>query len=431
LAAGSALRAPGMARGKPLNIVLVLVDDLGWAELGCYGNRFNETPNLDRLAVGGVRFTDAYASAPVCSPTRAALLTGQYPARVGITDYLRADDEKFLSPEYETVAERLRAAGYGCGLIGKWHLMGDYGKRRGDPKLHGFDEVICSETSYIGAGTYFHPYKFMPEVEARAEDEYLTDRLNQEAVDFMTRNRSRPFFLLLSHYAVHTRLAGKQELVKKYGAKPGAGTNRNNPELAAMLESVDQGVGMILAAVEKLGVAGRTAVMFTSDNGGEDRVTSNAPLRAGKSTLYEGGIRVPLIVSAPGFGKRGSECRVPVSTADFYPTFLEMAGLQRQAGEVLDGASLQGAVRGDRNLDKHHICWHYPLEKPHFLGGRSSGAIREGDYKLIEFYDDGKTELHNLREDLGEARDLAGTEPARAARLRGLLEEWRKSAVRR
>jgi arylsulfatase A len=427
-AVAGVLCGAGAARAKaPLNIVLVLVDDLGWAELGCYGNRFNNTPNIDRLAREGVRFTDAYAAAPVCSPTRVSIMTGQYPARVGITDYLRADDEKFLSPDLKTVAKALHPAGYRSALIGKWHLMGDYATRKGDPKLHGFDEVICSETKYIGGGSYFYPYAFMPEVKARHDGEYLTDRLNQEAVDFITRNRKGPFFVYLSHYSVHTRLAAKPALVDKYARLPGAGKNRNNPELAAMLESIDDGVGMIAATLDKLGIAGNTALVFTSDNGGETRVTSNAPLRGGKSELYEGGIRVPLIVSAPGFGKTGSTCHVPVTTIDFYPTFLDFAGLKPDPGQTLDGVSLSRAVKGERSLAQRPLYWHYPLDKPHFLGGRSAGAIRQGDFKLIQFFDTNKVELYNLKEDIGETKDVSAKFPGMTERLRARLRAWRDS----
>jgi arylsulfatase A-like enzyme len=413
------------ARPRGTNIVMILADDLGWAELGCYGNRFNETPHLDKLAARGVRFTSGYAAAPVCSPTRASLMTGLEPARVGITDYLRANDDKYLSPERPTIAKALAAAGYRTGLIGKWHLMGDYRQRKGDPKLHGFDEVICSESRYIGPGDYFHPYAHMPEVEARRPGEYLTDRLNQEAVDFIRRNRERPFFLCLCHYAPHTRLAGKPELVAKYAAKPGAGKKRNHPELAAMLESIDEGIGMITGVLDELDLAGRTAVVFLSDNGGDPEVTSNAPLRGAKSMLYEGGIRVPLIVAAPGFGKAGSVCETPVTTNDLYPTFLELAGVRPRPGQRLDGAALTGALRGDRAFRTRALHWHYPLEKPHFLGGRSAGAIRQGDFKLIEFFDDGTIELYNLKDDPGETTNLAARMPVRAAALRRALARWR------
>lgn len=424
--AGGALRAVSPA-SQPPNIILILADDLGWHELGCYGNTFNETPNLDRLAARGVRFTDAYAAAPVCSPTRAAILTGLHPARVGITDYLRADDPKFLSPKCLTIAKVLASAGYHCGLIGKWHLMGDYAQRRGDPKLHGFHEVICSESSYIGPGYYFPPYQHMKEVQPRHPHEYLTDRLNQEAVEFLQRNRERPFFLFLSHYAPHTRLAGKPALVQKYARKPGAGATRNNPELAAMIESIDEGVGMILAELVRLDLAHRTAVIFTSDNGGEDRVTSNAPLRAGKSTLYEGGIRVPLLVQGPSWAKAGSVCRTPVVSMDLYPTLLELARVRPQPGLKLDGVSLRRALVGDRAMLERPLFWHYPLDKPHFLGGRSAGAVRQGRFKLIEFLDTGSLELYDLERDLSEANDLSEKVPAVRKRLLSLLHSWRSS----
>jgi len=425
--AGASLRLANGSVAARHNIVFVLADDLGWAELGCYGNRFNETPNLDRLAARGVRFTDAYAAAPVCSPTRAAIMTGLHPARVGITDYLRGDDPKYLSPDHFSLPKALKAAGYHCGLIGKWHLMGDYSLRKGDPKLHGFDEVICSESSYIGPGYYFPPYQHMKEVQPRRPDEYLTDRLNQEAVEFIERNRARPFFLFLSHYAPHTRLAGKPQLVAKYARKPGAGKNRNNPELAAMIESIDEGVGMILQALERLGLAERTVVVFSSDNGGEDRVTSNAPLRAGKSTLYEGGIRVPLIVAGPGFAKPGSASGTPVVSTDLYPTFLQIAGAKPRPGLKLDGISFQQVLARPAALRRRAIFWHYPLDKPHFLGGRSSGAVRQGDFKLIEFYDTGAIELYNLKDDPGETTDLSEKLPAVKNRLLTLLRNWRNS----
>ena len=411
---------------KP-NFVFILADDLGWAELGCTGSTFNETPHLDRLAAQGMRFTQAYAAAPVCSPTRAALMTGQYPARVGINDYLRPNDARFLSPDHVTLAEMLARAGYVTGLIGKWHLTGDYAKHRGDPPLHGFKEVVCSETRGIGGGAYVPPYRHMPHVTARRKDEYLTDRLNHEAVEFIRRNGDKPFFLYLSHYAVHTRLVAKAPLVEKYRKKPGAGRNRNNPALAAMIESIDQGVGMILQALDERKIADRTVVIFTSDNGGESRVTSNAPLRGGKSQLYEGGIREPLIVRWPGKVAPGTTCAVPVSTIDFYPTMLEMAGIPPDPRQVLDGESLVPVLAKSGRLKRDTLCWHYPLARPHFLGGRSSGAIRKGDLKLIELFGSGALELYDLAKDAGETTDLAQKMPQKAAELHKLLVAWRKS----
>jgi arylsulfatase A len=422
---GAAAQPLLAAKGRP-NIVVILTDDLGWAELGCYGNRFNETPNLDALAAQGVRFTQGYAPSPVCSPTRASYMTGQYPARVGINDYLRAKDPKFLSPDLPALPKLLAAAGYETALIGKWHLMGDYQLRPGNPARHGFKRVICSETAYIGPGYYFPPYQHMTQVAPRREGEYLTDRLNQEAVEWLSASASKPFFLCLNHYAPHTRLAGKADKVARYRAKPGAGQNRNNPELAAMLESIDEGVGAVMKKLDELKLAGNTILIFASDNGGELNVTSNAPLRGGKSMLYEGGIRVPLIVRWPGVARKGAECATPVMIGDFYPTLLEAAGLRPPQGHIVDGVSFAPVLENpDARMERDALYWYYPLEKPHFLGGRSSGAIRQGDWKLIEFYDKDEVELFNLRDDAGETRNRAAAEPARARRLVENLRAWR------
>lgn len=418
----------------PPNIVIILADDLGWSELGCYANRndkprFNETPNLDRLAAGGMRFTQAYATAPVCTPTRIALMTGQHPARVGITDYLDAKDEKFLSPNYVTLNEQLTKAGYHSGLIGKWHLTGDYTKKKGEPAKHGWDEVICSETGYIANGDYFHPYFFMPDVQPRTEGEYLTDRLNQEAVDFIKRNQKIPFFLYLSHYAVHTRLAGKPDDVAKYRQKAGAGTKQNSPELAAMLERVDAGIGQIVATLAELGLKENTLILFTSDNGGESNVTSNAPLRGGKSELYEGGIREPFIAYWPGVIKPGMVSTQVINTLDIYPTLLELASVKPAVDQVLDGISIAPVLKGDHKPITRTLYWHYPLPKPHFLGGRSAGAIRSGDYKLIDYFDNGQVQLFNLADDLGEQNDLSEKLPVKRTELLNQLRHWREKTI--
>ena len=428
--------------GSRPNIVFILADDLGYSELGCQGNGFNETPRLDRLAAGGMRFTDAYAAAPVCSPYRVSLMSGQWPARVGITDYLRPDDPKHLALELLALPEALKAGGYATGMIGKWHLTGyqNHGAEEFPPGVHGFDEVIASENRGIGGGSYFHPYHFNRELEPRLKDvehprtteatEYLTDRVNLEAVEFIERHRKEPFFLFKSHYAVHTRLDGRPDLVAKYEAKPGAGEGRqaqnNNPHLAAQLEVIDRGVGMIVDKLDELGLLEKTILIFTSDNGGEDRVSTNAPLRAGKSTLYEGGIREPLIVHWPGVVTAGTVCRAAVSSVDFFPTLLELAGVKATECQELDGVSLVPLLKdGDARLDRRSLYWHYPLRKPHFLGGRSSGAIRDGDWKLIEFFDDRHVELYNLAEDIGERQDLSQSKPELVERLRGDLERWR------
>jgi arylsulfatase A-like enzyme len=420
---------------KKPNIVFVLADDLGWAELGCYGSTFNETPNLDRLATQGTLFTDAYAAAPVCSPFRAALMTGQYPARVGITDYLRPKTENHLALDHITIAEALKQNGYATGIIGKWHLSGY--KNHGSieetlPHKHGFDEVIVSENRGIGGGSYFHPYHFNREIKKRLPGkEYLVDRCNLEAVEFIERHKDEPFFLFLSHYAVHTALLGTDDLVARYENKPNAGKGRrakkNNPHLAAQLETIDKGVGMIMKKLDALGLADNTILIFTSDNGGEDRVTDNSPLRAGKSTLYEGGIREPLIVRWPGKAKANAKCNTPVSTYDFYPTLLDCADIQPNKKQHLDGLSFAPLLKNPKaKLNRDCLYWHYPLAKPHFLGGKNSSAIRCGQLKLIEYLNTGNVELYNLKDDIGEQNNLAEKLPKQTAQLKQQLAKWRK-----
>ncbi len=427
--------AQASQKRKPPNIIFILADDLGWAELGCYGSTFNETPHLDKLAKQGMRFTQAYAAAPVCSPTRVAFMTGQYPARVGITDYLRPGDTKHLSPDYVTIAERLKAAGYVTGLIGKWHLTGyrNHGAVEISPDKQGFDEVMVSENRGIGAGSYFFPYHFNKEIKQRLKGkEYLVDRCHLEAVEFIERHKERPFFLFLSHYAVHTKLVGKPALVEKYAKKKEAGKSfrakRNNPHLAAQLESIDNGVGMIMQKLAELGLADNTLLIFTSDNGGESRVTINGILRAGKSTLYEGGVRVPLIARWPNVVETNTVCQVPTMTIDYYPTFLEAAGLKANPKHQVDGLSLLPLLRepDTEKWKRDTLYWHYPLKKPHFLGGRSSGAIRKGDFKLVEDFTTGKLELFNLKQDPGERKDLAPMMPAKVRELHEELQAWRK-----
>jgi len=432
-ASGAAATAFGQARGKrPPNIVFILADDLGWGEPGCYGNTFNLTPNIDRLAAEGVRFTHACSAAPVCSPTRVSIITGQHPARVGITDYLRADDPNHLRPGPASLATVLKGAGYRTGLIGKWHLMGDYQTRRGDPKLHGFDEVICSETSYIGPGYYWHPYKHLSGLAARTPGEYLTDRLNQEAVDFIGRGASaQPFFLYLAHYATHTRLDGKPDLVAKYKSRPGAGQKKNNPALAAMLQSVDEGVGLILDELRKRGLDGDTLVIFNSDNGGETNVTTNADLRGGKSQLYEGGLRVPLVARWPGNIPAGQVCSVPVVSTDYYPTLLEVVGAHAPQGHIQDGVSLVSLLRKPKSrLKERDIVWYYPLDADHFLGGRSAMAIRNSRWKLIESLKNGDKQLFDLVADPTEAKDVASSRPEVVRKLSARLAAWRKATVK-
>ncbi len=451
------------APGRPPNIVFILADDLGWAELGCYGSAFNETPHLDQLARDGLRMTEAYAAAPVCSPYRASFLTGQYPIRHGLLDYLRPTTSTPLSPRHVTIAERLKAAGYVTGMIGKWHLSG-YKYHKAPIELratdHGFDEELVTEIKGVGNGANFFPYVFRTQSiswnSAGKErllpgKEFLVDRMNHEAIRFIEQHREKPFFLYLSHFAPHSILNGKSDLVEKYRRKhpPGKSTRSqcylcqdaglegdplnhwagdHNPHLAAMIESVDQGVGMIVKKLEELGLGNDTLLIFTSDNGGELKVTSNAPLRGGKSQLYEGGIRVPLIVKWPGKVPGDKVCSSPTSNVDFYPTFLEAGGLKGDDSQILDGRSVldlfqrPGAERKERTL-----YWHYPLPKPHFLGGVSAGAIRKGNWKLIEWFGKKEVSLFDLDRDPGEKRDLVAIHPEMAERLQGRLSDWRNS----
>ena len=446
----------------PPKIIYILAEDIGWAKLGCYGNKINETPHLDHLAKEGLRFTHAYASAPVCSPYRAAFLTGQYPARVGILDYLRPNSENGLSTNHITLPEMLQRNGYATGMIGKWHLSGykfHGAKKVVRPTDHGFDWNIASEIKGVGNGANFWPYVFrtqpirwidLPKNEL-GKGEYLTDRLNHEAVQFIERNKDKPFFLYLSHYAPHTILNGRPDLVAKYRKKhaPGKSTRDrcylckdsghkgdalnhwagdHNPHLAAMLESIDDGLGLIIAKLNALGLDENTIIIFTSDNGGETNVTSNAPLRGGKSQLYEGGIRVPLIIRWPGETPAGKVSSQPTAHVDFYPTLLKAIGVAPDKKQTLDGVSMLNTWRDPAAAPKRAaMYWHYPLEKPHFLGGRSGGAIRSGSWKLIEFFDTNKVELFHLDSDPSEKTNLAAQRPNKRHELHTQLIRWRKS----
>ncbi len=444
---------------EPPNIIFVLADDLGWAELGCYGNTFNETPHLDRLASKGMRFTQAYAAAPVCSPYRAAFLTGQYPARIGISDYLRPNSANALSTEHTSLAEALKAAGYATGMIGKWHLSG-YERHNAEfeirPKDHGFDWDFARELKGVSNGVNFWPYldrkqkrRWLDIPENRlGSREFLVDRMNDEAVLFIERNKDRPFFLYLSHYATHSIVHGKPELVEKYRRKhvPGESSktrcvicsgqglegcplhhwaSSHNPHLAAMLESIDNGIGLITQKLDELGLSHNTILIFTSDNGGETNVTSNAPLRGGKSQLYEGGIRVPLIVCWPSQIPASTTNRGATMNIDFYPTLLEAAGESVPADQRIDGVSTLAHWKApSAQLDRQTLYWHYPLDRPHFLGGVSASAIRDGDWKLIQFLDDDTHELYSLRTDPSEEKNIADQHPSIVHALRNKLAEW-------
>ncbi len=394
LPAGFSDDAALQAKGQAPNIIFILADDLGWSELGCYGNRFHETPHIDVLAREGIRFQQAYASAPVCSPYRASLLTGQYPARHGILDYLRPDASRSLADSATTLPELLKTSGYATGMIGKWHLSGyrHHGAEfEQQPKDHGFDFQIGNEVKSVGNGANFWPYVFrdqkirwinFPE-NRLGENEYLIDRMNLEAVDFIERHQNQPFFLYLSHYATHTILNGKQALVKKYTQKhpPGKSSRSrcylcedngkgegdpdhhwaadHNPHLAAMLESIDQGVGQITRKLKELGIDENTIIIFTSDNGGEGNVTSNAPLSGGKSRLEEGGIRVPLVVRWPARIPAGHLSHQVTCNIDFLPTLLEATGTRSRPVQTVDGISILGNLTAPHRVNnRRSLFWH-------------------------------------------------------------------------
>lgn len=487
--------APGA--GRPPNIVVFLLDDLGWRDLGCYGSPLHETPHVDRLAADGVRFTQAYAACHVCSPTRAALLTGKYPARLGLTDWLpgrrnypfqrllNAVTEPALPPAEVTLAEALHEHGYATAHIGKWHL----GEEPSGPLAHGFDRQVPRWNKGWPKRGYHAPF----ELEGLSDEpgDYLTDRLTDEAVTFIEEHRDRPFFLYLSHFAVHDPIQGRPDLVAKYRDKlrrsPSAESpafvlegnpddpeplsagelaarserpewagfrvlpdrtvkvkqRQDNVQFAAMVEAADQSLGRVRETLRRAGLADDTIIVLTSDNGGmaaanfgnparivpDDRLdgsfaTSNLPLRGAKGWLYEGGIRVPLIVHWPEGGTKGVTCDEPVISTDIYPTLLEMAGLPLRAEQHVDGVSLVPLMAPGGGLAERALYWHFPHYSNHGMQSPGS-AIRVGPYKLLEYFENGTVQLFDVEHDPGERQDLAAREPERVERLREDLRRWR------
>ena len=441
------------------NIVFILTDDLGWADLSSYGSGFYETPHLDRLRERGVAFTDAYAACPVCSPTRASVLTGQYPARVNLTNWIPGNPwGKLMGVPYfeqlpghhRTVASELREGGYQTWHVGKWHVGDQLG-----PRDFGFDVNVAGNGWGMPRNGYFSPWGIDGLADG-PEGAYLTDRLTDEAIGLIRGRGDRPFFLHLCHYAVHTPVEAPAPLTEKYRRKAAAmGLDRlpefeegermpalhlldrrvtrrlrqSDPAYAAMVENLDANVGRLLAALEQEGIAGDTLVVFTSDNGGlataEGSPTCNAPLSEGKGWCAEGGLRVPLIAAWPGRIPAGGTSRAPVTSPDLFPTFLEAAGLPGRPDLHRDGLSLLDAMRGGDGPERGGIFWHYP----HYSnqGGTPACAVRSGRFKLIEWFEDGRVALFDLEADPGERRDLAATEPGTAASLHALLRGWRRS----
>ncbi len=433
-AAVAALDAQG--RGRQPNFVFFLIDDLGWKDVGFNGSRFYSTPNIDALAARGMRFTNAYAACPVCSPTRASILTGKYPARLGITNFLPGKhtlpysklvaplSKQFLPLEETTIAEELRIAGYTSAAIGKWHLGGPpyY------PEKQGFDVNVAGTDSGAPKSHFFPGWNGNPPIQA-AQGAYLADALTDAAEDFIQKNAKRPFFVYLAHYGVHIPLEGKRELVGGYERKASPDDPQNNAVYAAMVQSIDESVGRVVKRVEAEGLGAHTVYIFMSDNGGlasaeykGQRATSNAPLKAGKGFLYEGGIREPLCIVWPGVTRAGSVCDVPVTSTDFYPTMAEMAGVTRVIGAPRDGVSLTPLLRGRAAPKREALYWNYP----HYSnqGGRPGAAVRMGDWKLIRWYEDRSVELYRLSDDPGETKNLAEAMPEEARRLEASLDRW-------
>jgi arylsulfatase A-like enzyme len=427
------------AAEKP-NIVFFFIDDMGWTDLGFMGSEYYESPNIDRLASEGTVFTDAYANAPNCAPSRACLMSGQYGPRHGIFtvgDPKRGNhpfrklepvpNQTVLDDRFITIAESLKTNGYVSASMGKWHLGSD-------PRSQGFDVNIAGkEWGSPSGGGYHSPYKY-PNLVQNEKGEYLTDRLTLEAEKFIEANKDESFFLYLTHYAVHTPIQAKDSLTAKYEKKP-KGEHHKNAKYAAMVESVDDSVGAVLRKLDELKLAENTVVFFFSDNGGFGGATSNHPLRGSKGMLYEGGIREPMIVKWPGVTKPGSRCDEPVIGVDYYPTFLEITGTKPPTNYKLDGVSFAPLLRDSTaSLDREAIFWHFPCflqgsGDPHGGPFRTTpaGAIRKGDWKLIEWFETGRLELYNLKQDIGESKNLAESHPEKLAELHADMKAWRKS----
>ncbi|MEM7230824.1 MAG: sulfatase [Planctomycetota bacterium] len=444
---------------KAPNFVVFLVDDLGYMDLSCYGSSFYETPNLDRLAASGLRWTQGYAAHPVCSPTRAALMTGKNPARLRITDWIPGqnpknrplvtpNDRHQLALEEVTIAERMRSAGYKTFFAGKWHL----GSRGYFPEDQGFDINKGGHHKGSPPGGYYAPYK-NPKLKNGPDGEYLPDRLTNETIQFIEAQQkpggseeAKPFFAYLSFYTVHTPIQASKKHFAKFREKAAklpklsqtqrrehhgfSKLRQDDARYASMIYAMDENVGRVLAKLDELRLTDSTVVVFTSDNGGlstlhrAGRPTSNLPLRAGKGWCYEGGIRVPWIIRAPGVTKPGSTSATPIYSADLYPTLLELAGLDLDPKQHADGLSLVPVLRGG-TVERKSLVWHYP----HYHGSawRPGSAIRAGRYKLIEFYETNTVELYDLESDLEEMKDLASSDPKRATALRKMLHEYLES----
>lgn len=442
MAFGSAQSSLAANHAQP-NVVFFLIDDLGWEDVGFMGSTFYRTPRIDQLAANGVVFTNAYSNGPNCAPTRAALMSGQYTPRTGVftvgrSDRGPVDARRLLVPPATnnlslstvTLGEAFKSAGYATAYIGKWHLGNGPGH---GPKQQGFDiNIGGSAQGGPNKNGYFSPYNNLPNLSPGPPGEYLTDRLTDEALDFIDANADRPFFLFLSHYAVHTPLQAKSQLVSRYSAIP-LHERQGRPKYAAMVESVDQSVGRIVDRLDELALSKDTIVVLTSDNGGHGNVTRMPSLRGAKGTLYEGGIRVPTFVYWPDVAPAGLRVDHLVASIDFYPTLLELVGAPTPKDKRLDGFSFADVVRkGDNSGRPGPIFWHFPAylqlgERGGRYAFRASpaGAIRAGRWKLIESFEDGHLELYDLDTDQSETTNLALQQPHIASRLTAALRLWR------
>lgn len=428
------------AHAEKPNFIFLLADDLGWNGLGCYGSDLHETPNLDQLAAEGVRFTNGYAACTVCSPSRAAILTGMYPARLHVTNWISGTKMPFakLTPpdwtlqlelHHTTLAEALRDEGYHTAHLGKWHL----GEEPYYPEHQGFERNVGGMHGGSPPGGYFLPNNL--DLPKAKEGEYLTDHLTDRALEIIEDWKDEPFFMYFPYYNVHTPIQGKPELVEYYQGKVKPDGIHTNPTFAAMVHSVDESVGRIQAKLKELNLSDNTVIVFTSDNGGLSQrngkstgITMNTPLRRGKGASYEGGTRVPLIVKWPGVSPAGKVCNTPVSGVDFYPTFLEIAGAKGNADHnaKVDGVSLTSLLKDpSAPLKRENLYWHFP----HYHAGGDSpyAAVRNDNFKLIEFFEDGTLELYDLSEDPSEEKNLAQTMPEKAQELLKNLHDWQAS----
>jgi arylsulfatase A-like enzyme len=451
IAVGCSVPSTEAPAAKP-NIIFILIDDLGWADTGPYGNQHYDTPNLDRLAAEGMRFTNGYAACAVCSPTRAAVMTGRYPARLGVTDWIRArfqggdmpadgknpsgwdrpEGRQLETPQNAlwmesseiTIAEQLKQAGYTSAYIGKWHLgMDDW-----YPRKQGFD-LNFGGCDFGQPPSYFDPYTNerhnipgIPFLPARQPGEYLTDREADEAANFIREHRDKPFYLNLANYAVHTPIQAKEDLIEKYKAK-GFSDSEQRIAYAAMVESMDDSVGRVMDTLDELALAENTLIIFTSDNGGLLGPTTNTPLRSGKGYPYEGGVRVPVIARWPGVIQAGSTSDFPVTSVDYLPTISEVVGVDLPADRAIDGLSLVPLLKQSATtLDRDAIFWHFP----HYRGKDvvPYSIVRAGDWKFIKRYDGKPYELFDLKSDPAETSDISAEQPEKVAELDQMLAQW-------